>query len=96
MMAVDFDFNNIISIVAQELFGGNTTVAGLVIMLAIVFICMAFLSTIKAPIQYSLVPMIIMAVIFATMGIMDPTVSFLIIILSAVLMAATARKLLEA
>lgn len=91
-MAVDFSFINIVNVISQELFGGNTTVGGLVIMLAVTFIMMAALANMKAPIQYSLAPMIIMSIIFAAMGIMNTTVSFLIVIVCAVLIAATARR----
>ena len=91
-MAVDFSFINIVNIISASIFGGNTTVGGLVIMMVVAFIMMAFLASIKAPMQYALVPMIIMSVIFAALGIMNTTVSFLIIIISAVLIAATARR----
>ena len=91
-MAVDFSFINIVNIISDSIFGGNTTVGGLVIMMVVAFIMMAFLASIKAPMQYALVPMMIMSVIFAALGIMNTTVSFLIIIISAVLIAATARR----
>jgi len=91
-VAVDFSFNNIIGIVSDAFFSGNTTIAGLIIMLVITFIMMAILANIKAPVQYSLAPMIILSVVFAAMGIMDTTVSFLIVILCAVLIAAAARR----
>lgn len=91
-MAVDFSFVNIVNVISSELFGGNTTVGGLVIMLAVSFLMMAVLANMKAPIQYSLAPMIIMSIIFAAMGIMNTTVSFLIVIVCAVLIAATARR----
>ena len=92
-MAVDFDFSNIMMVIAQEFFGGNTTVAGLAIMLVVAFIMMAILANIKAPVQYALAPMIILSIIFAAMGVMDTTVSFIVIIISAVLMAAASRRL---
>ena len=91
-MAVDFSFLNIINVISAEMFGGNTTVGGLVIMMVVAFIMIAILASVKAPMQYALVPMIILSVIFAAMGIMNTTVSFLIIIVSAVLIAATARR----
>ena len=91
-MAVDFSFINIVNVISQELFGGNTTVGGLVIMMAVSFLMMAVLANIKAPMQYSLAPMIILSIIFAAMGIMNTTVSFLIVIVCAVLIAATARR----
>ena len=92
-MVVDFTFTNIINVIGQTLFGGNTTIAGLVIMLVVVFIMMAILANLKAPMQYSLAPMIILSIIFTSMGIMDTNVSFIIIIFSAVLIAATSRRI---
>ena len=93
-MAVDFSFLNIITVISQELFGGNTTVGGLVVMMAVTFIMIAFLASVKAPMQYALAPLIIMSIVFAAMGIMNTTVSFIIIIFSAILMAATARRVI--
>ena len=92
-MAVDFTFNNIVQIIAQEFLGGNTTIAGLCIMLVVSFIMMAILANLRAPVVYSLAPMIILAIAFAGLGIMDTTVSFLVIILCAVVIAAQARRI---
>lgn len=94
-MAVDFSVANIINVIAQEAFGGNTTVAGLCVMLAVSFVMLAVLANVKAPVTYSLIPMIILSIIFAALGVMDPTVSFLIVIISAVLVATTARRLVS-
>ena len=95
MTGVDFTFSNIINVFAETMFGGNTTVAGLIIMCGVMFIGMAILASIKAPVQYGLVPAMMCAIIFAAMGIMDPTVSFLVIIISAVMVAMTARKMVS-
>lgn len=94
-MAVDFSFLNIVDIIAQTLFSGNTTIAGLVIMLVCAFILMAILANIKAPMEYSMAPMLILAIIFGAMGIMDTTVSFVIIIISAIVVASGARRLIS-
>lgn len=94
-LAVDFSFINIVNVISQELFGGNTTVGGLVIMLAVAFLMMAVLANIKAPVQYSLVPVIILAIIFAALNIMDMTVSFVIIIISAVIVATGVRNMIS-
>lgn len=92
-MAVDFSFANIVYVISQELFGGNTTVGGLVIMMAVSFIMMAILANLKAPMQYALAPMIILSIIFGAMGIMDTTVSFIVIIVCGVIVATSARRL---
>lgn len=92
-MVVDFNAINVINVISQELFGGNTTIGGLVIMMALSFIMMVILANIKAPMHYCLAPMIILSIVFAAMGIMDTTVSFVIIIICAVLVASSARRI---
>lgn len=89
---VAITFANIINIIAQTFFDGSTTLAGLAIMLAAFFLMLVILANVKAPPIYSLVPMIVLAIIFAAYGVMDTTVSFLIIILSAIMTAVVARK----
>ena len=94
-MAVDFTFTNIINIIANEFFMGNTTITALALMLAASLIVMMILASIKAPVSFALAPMIILSIIFNAMGMMDTTVSFVIIILSAIMMATQTRKLVE-
>lgn len=92
-MAVDLSLVSIIDIIAQSFFGGSSTLAGLVIMLAVFFVMIVILGNLKAPITYSLVPMMILAIVFTYVGVMDTTVSFMIIIVSVVLIAITTRDL---
>lgn len=89
---VAITFTTIINIIAQTFFDGSTTIAGLAIMLAAFFVMLVILANVKAPPIYSLVPMIILSVVFTAYGVMDTTVSFLIIILSAIMTAVVARK----
>lgn len=88
-----FSFNTIVGVVAQIFFDGSDNLAGLAIMAVVFFMMVAFLANVRAPITYALVPMIILAILFAGLGIIDTTTSFLIIILSAVIIAANARNL---
>lgn len=94
-MAMEFNINTIIEVLANSFFGGSTTLAGLAIMMAIFVVLMIFLGAVKAPVQYGLVPMMVLAIFFSYLGIMDSTVSFLIIIVCVVLVANTARELVS-
>lgn len=92
-MAVDFSLNGIIDIIAWGFFGGSASLAGLAVMLVCMFAAVAVLAAFKAPITYSLVPVMIIAIFFTSMGVLDTTISFLIIILCAVIIASQARNI---
>jgi len=89
---VDFSIQNAINIIAQAVCGGDLTVAGLLVMVGVFFISLAIMAAIKAPVTYSLVPLIPLAIMFGTMGVLDVTLSFLIIIITAIVVALEVRK----
>lgn len=88
-----FSFATIVGVIGQGFFDGSSSLAGLAIMAALFFVMVAFLANVRAPVTYALVPMMLLAIMFAALGIVDTTVSFLIIIICAVLVALTARNL---
>lgn len=90
-MAVSLDFNSLIDVIAWSMFGGDSAIAGMVILVAVLFISVALFAAIKAPVGYALVPAMLVTVIFTAMGILDTTISFIIIILSAVLVGIQAK-----
>lgn len=90
---VDLSIESVIGIIAQNLCGGSTVIAGLLVMMACFFVAAMVMANIGAPITYSLVPMVILDIIFGAIGVLDPTVSFVIVILCAVVMAKQAREL---
>ena len=92
---VEFNFASIITILANSIFGGSTTVAGLASMVVIWFVIVAVLVNMKAPISYSLVPMIPVAIIFASFGIISTDVSLIIILICSVMTAITFRDILS-
>lgn len=91
-MAVDFSIQNMISIIAQVLCGGDMTVAGLLVMIGVFFAALTILAMVRAPVTYSLVPLIPLAILFAAMNILDVSISFLIIIVTALIVANEVRK----
>lgn len=92
-MAVDFTLTGIIDVLAQTFTNGDSQLAGLLVMLAMFLLMLVVFANIKAPITYSLVPMIIVTIIFGAIGILNTTLSFLIIIVCAVFVAAQVRGL---
>lgn len=90
---VDFTLQGIIGIIAQTFCGGSMTLAGLLVMLAFFFVAVVILANVRAPVTYALVPMMLLDIVFAAIGIIDSTVSFVIVVLCAVLMAKQARDL---
>ena len=93
-MAVDFTIEGIIGTIAQTFCGGSTTMAGILVMLGVLFVMIMILANLKAPVTYALVPMMMLDIIFAMLGIIDSTVSFIIVILCAVLIAKQAQKVI--
>ncbi len=92
---VDFTIEGIIGVIAQTFCNGSTVIAGLLVMVAAFFVIMVIFAAIKAPIHYALVPMILVDIVFTAMGVINTTISFLIIIVCAVLMARQVRDLVE-
>jgi hypothetical protein len=92
-MAVDFSIEGIIGVIAQNLCGGSTVIAGLIVMVAAFFVITVIFAAMKAPLQYALVPMMLIDIVFTAMGIINSTISFVIIIMCAVLMARQVREL---
>lgn len=91
----EFTLMNIMGVISQTFFGGNGTLCGLCIMMACFFAAVVILSRIHAPPTYSVVPMIPLAIIFGSMGIMDPTVAVLVVIITTVVVAAYMRSTVE-
>lgn len=90
---VDFTIEGIIEIIAQTLCGGSTVIAGLLVMVGAFFVITVIFAAMKAPLQYALVPMILIDIVFTSMGIINTTLSFIVIIVCAVLMAKQVRDL---
>ena len=90
---VEFTFTSIIDILAQSFFDGNIQLAGLCVMLGIFFVLAAVMAAFKAPIHYCIAPMLITAILFSYVGIIDTTIGFLLVIVVAVILALEARKI---
>lgn len=92
-MVVEFSIEGIIDVIAQSFCGGSTVIAGLLVMCGGFFLITVIFAAMKAPIHYALVPMILIDIVFTALGVINTTISFLIIIVCAVLMARQVRDL---
>ena len=92
---MEFTFNNIIDLVANNIFAGSSTLAGLAIMLAIWAICAVICLAMKAPPVYTVVPLIPISIFFTAYGLLNNTIMIIIVLVSSVLVAAEFKKVVN-
>ena len=92
---MDFTFQNIIDLFANNFFGGSTTLAGLSIMLAIWAVCAIICLAMKAPPVYTVVPLIPISIFFTAYGLLNNTIMIIIVLVSSVLVAAEFTKVVN-
>ena len=90
---VDFTLMGIIEVLAQTFCGGSTQIAGLLVMMAVFLGMLVIFALVQAPMQYAVAPLIIVDIIFTALGIVNTTVSFIILIICAVMMARQVRDI---
>lgn len=88
-------FNNIIDLVADNLFEGSTTTAALVILVAMWAICAVICINAKASPAWSIVPLIPISLIFVGMNLLSPTIMIIIVIVSGAIVAAEFKKVVD-
>lgn len=88
---MNLTFDNLILLVA-DLFGGSTTLAGLAMLIGAWMVCAVICLNLRASPAYSVVPLIPLAVFFTAYGVLNETIMLLIILVTAVLVAAEFRK----
>ena len=88
-------FNNIIDLVADNLFEGSTTTAALVILVAMWAICAVICINAKASPAWSIVPLIPISLIFVGMNLLSPTIMIIIVIVSGAIVAAEFQKVVD-
>lgn len=92
---MEFTFDNIIDLVANNIFAGSTTLAGLAIMLAIWAICAVVCLAMKAPPVYTVVPLIPISIFFTAYGLLNNTIMIIIVLVSSVLVASEFKKVVD-
>lgn len=92
---MEFTFNNIIDLVANSLFGGSSTLAGLAIMLALWAIFAVICLAMKAPPVYTVVPLIPLSIFFTAYGALNEMIMVIIVLVSSVIVAAEFKKVVD-
>lgn len=94
MTALSFD--SIIQLLADAVFGGSTTLAGLALLVAAWMVCAVILMNFKgANPAFSVVVLIPLAIFFSAYGVLNETIMILIVIVSSVVVAAEFKKVAD-
>ena len=92
---MEFTFQNIIDLVANNLFAGSGTLAGLALLLAIWAVCAVICLAMKAPPVYTVVPLIPISIFFTAYGALNETIMIIIVLVASVLVAAEFKKVAD-
>ena len=92
---MDFTFQNIIDLLANNMFGGSSTLAGLAIMLTFWAVFAVICLVMRAPPVYTVVPLIPISVFFTAYGLLNETIMVIIVLVSSVIVAAEFKKVVD-
>lgn len=92
---MDFTFNNIIDVIASTVFGGSQTLAGLALLIMVWAVAAVICMNMKASPAYSIAPMIPVAIFFSAYGLLNETIMIIIVLVSAVLVAAEFKRVVD-
>lgn len=92
---MEFTFQNIIDLIANNFFGGSSTLAGLALMLAMWAVFAIICLSMKAPPVYTVVPLIPISIFFTAYGLLNETIMIIIVLVSSVLVAAEFKKVVN-
>lgn len=92
---MELTFQNIIDLIANNVFGGSTTLAGLAIMLTIWALCAVICLSMRAPPVYTVVPLIPISIFFGAYGLLNTTIMIVIVLVSSALVAAEFKKVVD-
>ena len=92
---MELTFSNIIDVIADNVFGGSTTLAGLAILLAVWAVCAVICLSMRAPPVYTIVPLIPITIFFGAYGLLNTTIMIVIILVSSALVAAEFKRVVD-
>lgn len=92
---MEFTFQNMIDLIANNIFAGSSTLAGLALMLAIWAVCAVICLAMRAPPVYTVVPLIPISIFFTAYGLLNETIMFIIVLVSSVIVAAEFKKVVD-
>lgn len=88
-------FSNIVDMIAENFFSGSTTLAGLALLLLAWAICAVIVINMKAPVTYTVVPLIPLSIFFSAYGILNETLTIFIILVCAVMVAVQVKQVAD-
>lgn len=92
---MELTFDSIITWLANSFFGGSSTLAGLAVLIGAWAVAAVICLNFKASPAYSVVPMIPICIFMAGYGVLNETVTVMIILVSSVLVAAEFKKVVD-
>lgn len=92
---MEFTFNNMIDLIANNVFAGSSTLAGLAILLALWAVCAIICLAMRAPPVYTVVPLIPLSIFFTAYGALNEMIMIIIVLVSSVLVAAEFKKVVD-
>lgn len=88
-------FSNIVDMIAENFFSGSTTLAGLALLLLAWAICAVIVINMKAPVTYTVVPLIPLSIFFSAYGILNETLTIFIILVCAAMVAIQVKQVAD-
>lgn len=92
---MEITFQNVIDLIANNIFAGSTTLAGLAILLALWAVCAVICLSMRAPPVYTVVPLIPISIFFGAYGLLNNTIMIIIVIVSSVVVAAEFKRVVD-
>lgn len=92
---MEFTFSNMIDLIANNVFAGSSTLAGLAILLALWAVCAIICLALRAPPVYTVVPLIPLSIFFTAYGALNEMIMIIIVLVSSVLVAAEFKKVVD-
>lgn len=92
---MNLSFDNFIGLLADNVFGGSSTLAGLTLLLVAWAICAVICMNMKASPAYTVVPMIPLAIFFSAYGVLNETIMIILVLISSVIVAAEFKKVVD-
>ena len=92
---MEFTFQNLVDLIANNVFGGSSVLAGLALMLAMWAVFAVICLAMKAPPVYTVVPLIPISIFFTAYGLINETITIIIVLVSSVLVAAEFKKVVN-
>lgn len=84
--------DSFIAVLTQTVFGGSGTLCGIALLLGAWIIFLVILANIKAPILYSIVPLIPLCIFFNSLGILNTDVMMITVLLCSVVVATELKR----